>query len=76
VFDIAKAIKDKHPILGHLVLGLKDNAVALTDFRYTKSVIGSANIARIQKLRAAIVAGTIRPPSTREALAAFTPVKM
>jgi len=76
VFDVAKAIADKHPMTGHITMGLADNAIGLTDFAYTRGAIGAANIARVERLRAAIIAGKITPPATREALAAFKPVKL
>ena len=62
------------PLAGHIVLGLHEDGVGLTQFTYTKAQIGSANIARIARIRAALVAGKIRPPTTREELARFTPV--
>jgi len=61
-------------LFGHLVLGLREDGVGLTDFQYTKSLIGAANIARVNRIREAIVAGKIAPPSTREDLAKFKPV--
>ncbi|MDQ2873129.1 MAG: BMP family ABC transporter substrate-binding protein [Candidatus Eremiobacteraeota bacterium] len=76
VFDIAKALKDKRPTSGHIVLGLKQNGVGLTDFQYTRAAIGAANIARIARLKNAIVGGTIVPPSTREELSSWKPVKL
>jgi len=53
---------------------LRENGVGLTDFQYTKDLIGAANIARLERIRKAIVAGKITPPSTREELAKFNPV--
>lgn len=76
VYDIAKAMQNHHPLHGHIVLGLKDNGVDLTHFQYTRNIIGTANIARIDKIRKAIVAGTIVPPSTRQELANWKPVKV
>jgi basic membrane protein A len=61
---------------GHLVLGLKENGVGLTSFTYTKNVMTPDRIARIAQLKAAIIAGTIKPPSTREALAAFKQIPL
>jgi basic membrane protein A len=58
---------------GHIVLGLRENGVGLTDFTYTRAVIGPERIARLEALRAAIVAGKIVPPSTREELKLFHP---
>jgi basic membrane protein A len=61
---------------GHLVLGLKENGVGLTSFAYTKSVMTPDRIARIKRIRDAIIAGTIKPPATREELAQFKPVPL
>ena len=52
---------------GHVVLGLAQNGVGLTDFKYTKNVIGAANIARVARIREAIVTGN---PATAAMLAA------
>jgi len=50
------------PVSGIESLGLAEDGVGLTRFRYSKTVIGAANLARIERLRAEIVAGTIVPP--------------
>ena len=71
VYRAAAAAAAHKPLHGHIVLGLKDQGVGLTDFQYTKAAIGDAKIARVNAIRAAISAGTIVPPSTREELAAF-----
>ena len=76
VYDVAKAMHDGTPIHGHVVFGLKDGAIGLTNFRYTKSAIGAANLARLSTIEAAIVSGKIKPPDSREALAAFKPVPL
>ena len=61
------------PASGHRVLGLADGGVSLTDFPYTKAYVGAATIARLERVRQAIVDGSIVPPSTRAELAAFRP---
>lgn len=66
----------KKPPNGHLILGLKDDAVGLTAFQYTKSVMTPDRIATIGKLKAAIISGKIVAPATREELAQFKPVKL
>ena len=76
VFTIAQRIGAGKPVTGATDLGLKDGAVGLTSFKYTKDLIGSAHIATLARLRAAIVAGKIVPPKTREELATFVPVKL
>ncbi len=73
VYRLAQqAVAQKLPS-GHLVLGLKESGVGLSPFTYTKSVMTPGRIARIAKIRTAIIAGKIVPPSTREELAAFKP---
>jgi basic membrane protein A len=76
VFKIAEEAQALKIPSGNVEFGLKDDGVGLTDFKYTKNVIGAANIARLAKIRAAIIAGKIVPPDTREGLAAFKPVKL
>ncbi len=76
VFDVAKSLRDGKPMHGHVVFGLKDGAIGLTDFKYTKQDIGAANLARLHAIQAAIVSGKIVPPSTLKALAAFRPVPL
>jgi basic membrane protein A and related proteins len=76
VYDVAKAMKEGKPVQGHIILGLKDGAIGLTDFHYTKDAIGSANLARLAKIQAAIVNGKIVPPQSREELATFKPVSL
>lgn len=76
VFNVAKAIKDKKPLSGHLELGLADNGIGLTDFKNTRDVVGTERISRLTKLQAAIVDGKITVPATREDLARWKPVKI
>jgi len=76
VFRLAQAVVAGKPPTGHLEFGLRDDGVGLTDFAFTKDAIGPTNIAKVAALKAAIVAGKIRPPETREELAAFKPVKL
>ena len=73
VFRLAQeALADKHPS-GAEELGLREGGIALTPFTYSRAVVKPAMVARIKRLRDAIVAGKIVPPATREALAAFKP---
>jgi basic membrane protein A len=74
VFDVAKAIQEGHPLSGHLVLGLKQHAIGLTDFRYTRDQIGPSRLARLARIEQAIEDGRISPPNTRPGEAAFRPV--
>ena len=76
VFDVAKAYRDGKPMHGHVVFGLREGGVSLTHFKYTRAKIGPARLARLARIRAAIVDGRIVPPATLRALAAFQPVAL
>lgn len=76
VYDIAKGIQDHRPLHGHVVLGLKDGGISLTDFRYTRNDVSPQDMARLKALEQAIISGRITVPSTREALAAWKPTPL
>jgi basic membrane protein A len=76
VFKVAQEAQGLKTPSGNVEFGLKDGGVGLTEFKYTRSIVGSANIARLAALKAAIVDGKIVPPATREELAAFKPVTL
>jgi basic membrane protein A len=59
---------------GHIQLGLKDGAVGLTPFKYTRNALTPAQFHHIDVLRTAVIDGKIVPPFTREALATYKPV--
>ncbi len=68
-----EAVSQK-PTSGHTVLGVADGGIGLTDFAYTRAVIGRAKLARLARIRIALAAGTITPPPTAKALRRFRPV--
>jgi len=76
VMIVARDAASQKPPAGHIELGISDDAIGLTDFRYTKNALTPAQFRTLDQLKNAIVAGTIVPPSTREALATFKPVKL
>ncbi len=76
VFEVAQAIQQHKPLAGHLVLGLKEHAIGLTDFRHTRAQIGSQRLARLQTIERAIEDGRIDPPDSRAALAAWKPISL
>lgn len=76
VFEVARELHAHEPLRKRLDLGLKEDGVGLTPFTYTKQIIGEANLARLAKLRQAVITGKVVPPSTREQLALFRPVPM
>jgi basic membrane protein A len=75
VLRVAEDIASQKPVSGPVELGLKDGAISLTDFRYTKAEVTPKIQARLAAIKAAIVDGRITPPSTREELARFKPVR-
>jgi basic membrane protein A len=74
VFTVAQDTLSQKIPSGVMEFGLANHGVGLTDFKYTRDAIGPRNLARLARIRAAIVAGIIVPPKTREELAAFKPV--
>jgi basic membrane protein A len=76
VYDIAKAIQDRRPLHGHVVLGLRDGGISLTHFEYTRGAVGRDKVERLKTLEDAIISGRITVPYTREALAAWKPVPL
>jgi basic membrane protein A len=68
-----QAAKGKKPH-GHVELGLKDGAIGLTNFHYTRNALTPAQFAHLDALRKAVIAGRIAVPSTRELLATFRTV--
>jgi basic membrane protein A len=75
VFHVAQDALTKGRPSKSVELSLKDAGVDLTDFKYTRQMIGDFNILQLRELRQAIVDGRIVPPQTREELDRFTPRK-
>jgi basic membrane protein A len=76
VVAVCRAAARGRPMHGHLELGLREGAIGLTDFRYTRAVVRPSMRRRLAILRRAIVAGRIHVPSTREDLATFKPIAL
>jgi len=76
VYRVAVAARRHAPLGGHLVLGLRDDGIALSDFRYTRAVVRPQMRKRLEAIRAAIVDSRIVVPFTREGLATFTPTPL
>ena len=76
VFETALQAQAQKLPAGPVEFGLRDDGVGLTDFHYTRKLIGDERLARVAALRAAIVAGKIVPPKTREELSSFKPVAL
>ena len=73
VYRIAELAAKHEARPTHLILGVKEGGIALTDFRYTRKIVTPAMIARLARIKAAIVDGRIVVPATRAAEAAFVP---
>jgi basic membrane protein A len=65
-----KTVKHQ-PLPRVFAVGLADNGVGLTDFRYTRQLISAATIAHLARIRAAVIDGTLHVPKTRDELATF-----
>jgi basic membrane protein A len=76
VFLMAQRLAKHEPVGGHVVLGLKEGGVGLTDFTYTRNVMTPARRAKLHKIETLLENGTIVAPSTREELASFKPVPL
>ncbi len=73
VFHIARALQQHRPLQGHVVLGLREKGVSLTNFQYTHDAVSPVMIAHLNSLEQRIENGGIAVPQTREALAAWKP---
>lgn len=76
VFRVAQYTLSQKIPSGAIELGIKDGAIGLSPFTYTKTAIGPTRLAKLAAIRAAIVSGKIVPPQTREELAAFKTVPL
>jgi basic membrane protein A len=76
VLRLAQAAAGGRPPSGHVILGLRENAVGLTGFPNTRSALTAAQFHTLDTLRAAIVAGKIVSPTTRDELARFKPLSL
>lgn len=70
---LAAAHKARPP---RLVLGLREGAVGLTDFHYSRKVVTAPTIARLDRIKAALVRGELIAPTTRRELASFERVAL
>jgi basic membrane protein A len=76
VYTVAKLAAARKPRPARLVLGVAEDGVGLTTFRYTRSTMTPARIAQLARIKAAIIGGRIRVPVTREEAAAYARVSL
>ena len=74
VFDVCQDVAAHRPTPRRIILGLRENGVSLTDFRYTRAIVTAPIRAELDRLREMIIAGRIVVPYTREQLATWKPV--
>lgn len=74
VNQVAKSIQQGKPVSGHVIFGLKDGAIGLTDFQYTRQWVTPSVRAKLNEITQLIVQGKIAPPSTRPGLEKFVPL--
>ncbi len=71
VFDTVQAVQEGAFEPGTRIFGLKEQGVGLSPMRFTKQDVPADVLARIEKLRAQIIAGTLKPPTSLEELDRF-----
>ncbi len=75
VYSTIKDVVDGKFSGGAKIYDLKANGVGLSDMKFTKDVIGAEKLAKISDIKAAIIAGTIKPPTNDQELAAYKAAK-
>jgi basic membrane protein A len=76
VLQMSELTAAGHVPSGHIALGLKEGAIGLSSFRYTRHALTPAQFHHLDVLRSAVIAGRIVPPTTRDGLAAYVPVRV
>jgi basic membrane protein A len=64
VFQTIKDVMDGKFVAGEKRYDLAANGVGLTDFKFTKDVIGAANIAKVEAESKKILSGEVKPPAS------------
>jgi basic membrane protein A len=71
VYDTIKDIKEGKFEGGTIVYNLAENGVGLTDFAHTKQAIGQDNIDKVEAVKATVIAGDIKVPTTQAELESY-----
>src|SRR5579872_5860472 len=74
VFQLASDAAQGKIVSGHVVLGLKEGGVGLTEMRYTRALLPPGALTTVERYRRAIVSGALVVPSTAAQLQSFHPV--
>lgn len=71
VYDTIKDAKSGRVAPGVRVYGLKEGGVGLSEMKYTKDEVPASVMKRVDELRAKVIAGQIKVPTTNAELNAF-----
>jgi basic membrane protein A len=71
VFQTLKDFHEGRWSPGAVVYDLKADGVGTTDFRHTRNVIGPEALSKLEEIKARIVSGEVRPPSSERAYQTF-----
>jgi basic membrane protein A len=73
VYDVCQEVAEGSFDPGTINLGLKEEGIGLSPMTYTKKDVPPAVLEKINALKQDIIAGKLKPPTSRKALAAFVP---
>lgn len=76
VFDVCKAVSTDAFKPGTTVLGLKEEALGLSEMKYTKQDIPPGVMDKIEALKKQIIDGTLKLPTSMDDLKTFAPPKI
>ena len=71
-----KSVVEGKFVSGDHIFGLKERGVGLSPMKYTKEDVSPEILAKVERLRALIVAGKLAPPKTPDELKAFKAPKL
>ena len=60
VFDTIKALTKGEFVSGLAVYGAKEDGVGVTNFEFTKEIIGAEKLAKFEEIKAKLMAGEIK----------------
>jgi basic membrane protein A len=75
VFEAIKDVQDGKFQGGAKIYDLASGGVGLTDFQYTKDLIGPDNLKKLDVVKAKIISGELKVPSTMDELKSFLAAK-
>lgn len=72
VLEVCKKVAGETFESGEVVLGLKEDGVALSEMKHTKDKLPAGALDKIEELKKQIIEGKLHPPSTPQAFLEFT----